>query len=125
MGRQIDEELWDAWRRRLARYQLWSGTVAAFCAREGVSAVAFYQWRRKLAGELAGGRSRATDERHVADERPNFLPVRIASAERIEIELPNGVRVRVPGDATRTLDAVLAAAARCELVAERMEARAC
>lgn len=125
MGRQIDEELWDAWRRRLARYEVWSGTVAAFCVREGVSAVTFYQWRRKLAGEPTGGRSRATEERGESHERPSFLPVRIAGAERIEIELPNGVRVRVPGDATRTLDAVLAAAARCELVAERTEARAC
>jgi hypothetical protein len=61
----------------------------------------------------------------VSDEPPSFLPVRIAAAERIEIELPNGVRVRVPGDATRTLDAMLVAAPRCELVVVRTEARAC
>lgn len=125
MGRQIDEQLWETWRRRVARYEQWAGTVAAFCLREGVSAVAFYQWRRKLAGDSRCGRSRASDERRGVEERPSFLAVRIAPAERIEIELPNGVRVLVPGDATRTLDAVLAAAARCERAAEAAEARAC
>ena len=118
MGRQMDVSLWEAWWRRLARYEQWDGTVAAFCLREGVSTVAFYQWRRKLAGDVSG-------ERSASDEPPSFLPVRITAAERIEIELPNGVRVRVPGDAARTLDAVLMAAARCELVVERKEARAC
>ena len=57
MGRFIDEQLWEAWRRRLARYEQWSGTVAAFCLREDVSAVAFYQWRRKLDGDCAGRRT--------------------------------------------------------------------
>ena len=121
----MDESLWEAWRRRLARYDEWQGTVAAFCLREGVSTVAFYQWRRKLAGDVSAERSRATRERSASDAPPSFLPVRIAAAERIEIELPNGVRVRVPGDAARTLDAVLVAAARCELVVKRKEARAC
>lgn len=126
MGRQIDERLWESWRRRLARYEQWDGTVAAFSLREGVSAVAFYQWRRKLAGEGARGTpTRSTNERRESDERPSFLPVRIAPAERIEIELPNRVRVRVPGDVPRTLDAVLKVAARCELAVERTEARAC
>jgi hypothetical protein len=57
MGRQMDESLWEAWRRRLAGYEQWDGTVAAFCLREGVSTVAFYQWRRKLAGDVSGAES--------------------------------------------------------------------
>ena len=126
MGRRIDEQLWEGRRRRLARYEQWSGTVAAFCVREGVSAVAFYQWRRKLDGQFAGGLARPAGELRTAEEAPRFLPVRIASAtEPVEIELPNSVRVRVTVDAGRTLDAVLAAAARCETIAERTEVRAC
>ena len=126
MGRRIDEQLWEGWRRRVARYEQWSGTVAAFCDREGVSAVAFYQWRRKLDGQFAGGLTKPAGELPTSEETPRFLPVRIASAtEPVEIELPNGVLVRVTVDAGRSLDAVLAAAARCETVAERTEGGAC
>ena len=48
MGRPVDEKLWNAWRQRLLNYERWSGAVAGFCDREGVSVVSFYQWRRKL-----------------------------------------------------------------------------
>jgi hypothetical protein len=51
--------------------------------------------------------------------------VRIETAEPVTIDFPNGVSVRVPVAAGRTLDAVLAAAARCELAPSRTEARGC
>lgn len=110
MGRRTDERLWGEWRARLARYKQWTGTVAAFCAREGVNTVAFYQWRRKLGSRRAVVQS---SHRNGADVAPRFLAVRIERAEPVEIELPNGVRVRVPDGAGRTLETVLAAAARC------------
>ena len=125
MGRRIDERLWGEWRARLARYKQWTGTVAAFCAREGVTTVAFYQWRRKLGARRAVGQS---SHRNGADVAPRFLPVRIERAEPVEIELPNGVRVRVPDGAGRTLETVLAAAARCDIARDGMttaEAPAC
>lgn len=125
MGRRIDEQLWEGWRRRLARYEQWSGTVAAFCVREGVSVVAFYQWRRKLGEKFAEGVTKPARQSSASEAGPRFLPVHIAAAEPVEIELPNGVRVRVTVDSARTLDVVLAAAARCEPVGERTEARAC
>ena len=116
----------EGWRRRLGRYEQWSGTVAAFCDREGVSAVAFYQWRRKLDGESAGGLTKPAGATRAPEEAPRFLPVRIASAtEPVEIELPNGVRVRMTVDAGRSLNTILAAAARCETIAERTEGGAC
>lgn len=67
-------------------------------------------WRGNwLAGEV---------ERRMCDtRRARFLPMRIAGGEWIEIELPNGCACLAK--ALGTLDAVLAVAARCELVAER------
>lgn len=95
--------------------------IAAFCEREGVSTAAFFQRRRKLGGDLGGGETLpARPAARLADAW--FLPVRIASAEPIEIEPPNGVRV--PGDAARTLDAVLAAV-HCAVAPSPAEARAC
>jgi len=123
MGRSIDESLWSAWRRRLARYGQWDGSIAEFCEREGVSVAGFYQWRRKLGHGRAAHVSSPPESAH-ADVTPRFLPVRIERAEPIEIELPNGVRVRVPAGAGRTLEAVLAAAARCDVAAAE-ETHAC
>lgn len=125
MARLIDEQLWETWRRRLSRYEQWSGTISAFCEREGVSTAAFFQWRRKLDGDLGGGETRSARRAGGATETPRFLPVRIAPAEPIEIELPNGVRVRVPGNSAGSLDAVLTAAARCLVAASSAETRAC
>ncbi|MFO0903202.1 MAG: hypothetical protein U0939_09395 [Pirellulales bacterium] len=113
MGRGIDEGLWADWRRRLSRFPQWQGTVAAFCQQEGVSVAAFYQWRRKLATTQAAGRTGKAAAVH-ANPTPQFLPVRIASVETarpIEIELPNGVRVRVSLGANCTLESIIAAAA--------------
>ena len=124
MGRCIDENLWNAWRQRLARYGRWSGTVAGFCDRERVSAVAFYQWRRKL-GAVRAVNDAGRGSRAELDVAPRFLPVRIESAEPVEIELPNGVLIRVPVGASRALEAVIAAAARCDATSSTQEARAC
>jgi hypothetical protein len=61
----------------------------------------------------------------VLDIVPRFLPVRIEGVEPVEIELPNGVRVRVPVGVGRSLEAVIAAAARCDVALGETEARAC
>jgi hypothetical protein len=60
-----------------------------------------------------------------SDVAPRFLPVRIAAAEPVEIEFANGVRVRVPLGAAGTLEAVLAAAARCSATSSAEEAHGC
>jgi hypothetical protein len=124
MGRLIDDRLWAAWRARLARYERWAGTVAAFCGREGVSAAVFYQRRRKLDNGPRANRSPRCESAN-AGLTPRFLPVRIEPSEPVEIELPNGVRVRVPLGAGRTLEAVIAAAARCDVAAAAEEPGAC
>jgi hypothetical protein len=42
------------WAERLDRFRSADQTVAQFCAAEGVSVPAFYQWKRRLATEPAG-----------------------------------------------------------------------
>ena len=102
-GGDVDRRrVWEARLRRFAESDL---TVAAFCRREGVSAPAFYEWRKKLRGE--NGRRGA--QRAAA----GFVPVRIEPAAAVvEMRLPNGVVVSLPAGDAETLAAAIAAAAR-------------
>ena len=59
-----------------------------FCVREGVSAVAFYQLRRKPDGDFAGRLTERSGAVRPPEEAPRFLPVRIETGELVEIELP-------------------------------------
>ena len=127
MGRKMDVALQSAWRRRLERFKGSSLTVAEFCRREGVSPGNFYQWRKRL-GHTA---TRAPKRRTTGDAagtppmvdptgphgdspsqsvRAAFVPVSFAPAAVVEIELPNGTRVRVPADREQALLAAIRAA---------------
>jgi transposase-like protein len=125
MGRTVDEGKWAEWRRRLARHEEWSGSVAAFCEREGVSVAAFYQWRRKLEGESRSSAAPRGAERPATDAPPLFLPVRIAAPAQVEIDFPDGVRMRVPAQATAALEAVVGALSRVARGEPAAEARGC
>ncbi len=85
---------------RLARFQPARQTVAQFCAAEGVSVPAFYQWKRQLATD-AGGTAGP----------PTFVPVRVSAPAPapIELVLPGGAVVRF---AAGTDPAVVAAVVR-------------
>jgi transposase-like protein len=48
MSRAPDLARRELWRRRMREFERSAATVADFCDRAGVSAAAFYQWRRKL-----------------------------------------------------------------------------
>jgi len=90
------------WVERFHRFRTADQTVAAFCAAEGVSVPAFYQWKRQLAadGEVAGPTG-----------TPTLVPVRIAAVAppAIELALPGGAVLRFgPG----TDPAVIAAVVR-------------
>jgi transposase len=111
MGRAIDEGLWRVWRERLARYQRSGQTVSAFCAGERVAVPTFYQWKRKLEA-VAAARSARSERESPERNRPTFVPVHIAGSALVEIELPNGVRVRVPSGDVGALSAVIAAVGR-------------
>ena len=77
-----------------------SASVAAFCAAEGVSVPAFYQWKRQLAAEAAG-----------PADPPALLTVRVAmpTAPAVELAFPGGAVLRF---AAGTDPVVIAAVAR-------------
>jgi hypothetical protein len=97
MAGSFDSSREVVWRQRFRRFGKSRLPVAAFCRAEGVSAPSFYHWRKRLAerdreGVLA---KRSTEP---------FLPVRLTptlappqATPPVEIHLPNGVRVCVPG----------------------------
>jgi transposase-like protein len=105
MIREAERTAAEVWRERLERHARSGASIAEFCRREGISPPSFYQWRKRL----------SVVQR--AAERPRFVPVHRAedsgSADGVEIELPGGVRVRLPAGASRELvTAAIEAAAR-------------
>ena len=121
MRRVVDKARRRLWRQRLARFARSGKTVAAFCSAEQVSVPTFYQWKRKLAAESVRERrrraatslpvNRAAASSSVTGGRA-FLPVRIEGATLVEMELPNGTRVRVPASDLAALGAAIGAAGR-------------
>lgn len=90
------------WRDLVQRWEVGEASVAEFCAWEGVSTSAFYQWRKRLA--VSDGQS-----------GPLFVPVRVTSAASgsvvsaddrpsgavVVISLPEGIVVRVADGTSR------------------------
>ncbi len=90
------------WRDLIERQQHSGQSIREFCDWEGVSQPSFYSWRKRLQSANAAARSR-------------FVPVQVlcddtaVAAERIEIVLDGGKRVRVaPGFDPQALQDVLA-----------------
>lgn len=88
------------WAERMGRFATSSLTVAEFCAAEGVSVPAFYQWKRVLA---------AGDTPLSPGTVPAFVPVRVApTAPAVELALPSGAVLRFPpGTDPATIAAVV------------------
>lgn len=126
MGRGVDVVKHQEWRKRFQRFSQLDLTVAEFCHWEGVSVATFYNWRRKCDANPDGREreTRVTDPPRLA--RTSFLPVRLTSAgasssptpaewsaltsARMEILLPNGVRILVTAnDAATMQEAIIAA----------------
>ena len=88
MRQRFSAQQWAGW---FDEFQQSGVTVKEFCKQKDVCQNSFYQWRKKLAIEHSP-----------ADSIPKspFVPVGIAGAASIEIELPGGAIVRVPNDAS-------------------------
>ena len=93
MARPKDLSLEHAWRQRLRRQSSSGLSIGAFCARERVSTVAFYAWKRRL----------TTGSLPAAPEAPLFVPLQLdpplhptdpVPGGGVEIELPHQVRLR-------------------------------
>ena len=126
MARSTDgEKRWE-WSERLRRFERCDLTVAAFCEAEGVSLPSFYQWRKRL-----GARGRQARPGGTGRMRPAFVPLQFAepAPATVEIHLPNGVRVCLPGNDRQGIAAAIAAAALAPTTkqpnATRVEEHAC
>jgi hypothetical protein len=100
-GRARDERKEQQWRRWINRWRASGLSGRAFCARHGLAAASFYQWRRVL-------------ERRAA-EAAAFVPVQVvadagpAQVSALEVVLADGRAVRVgPGFDAATLRRLLA-----------------
>lgn len=133
MGRGLDSAKREAWRRRLREFAGGGESIARFCDREGVSVTSFYRWRQVLASRVPPDDEAASRVRTVADgpgARMTFLPVAISPgaiapnasrpadesaasdrSARIEVLLPGGVRLLVPGGDAGLVRTVIAALA--------------
>ena len=116
MGRKPSQSTEAVWRDRLARFRKSGLTVKEFCREEGVSDPSFYRWRQRLADRGRQGAKRtgrAGGRRTKTAKSPPFVPVKVLAAGDtqsalftsafIEVELPNGVRIRVPAAHTDAL----------------------
>jgi len=111
MNRKLNSQRADLWRERLARQAAGPRSVVEFCRREGVSQPSFYQWRKRLGstrpqGHSGANRRDAADVEFVSVELPESL-----SRTGIQIDLPSGAVVRLPGDATAEMIATVVQAA--------------
>jgi hypothetical protein len=93
MSRPKDPNLEHAWRQRLQRQSASGLSIAAFCAREGVSCASFHAWKRTLGARSLPARP----------ERPLFVPLHLdtnsvgdghAVSHGVELELPHEIRLR-------------------------------
>ena len=92
MGRRPNQALRSVWKQRIARQRRSGLSVAAFCRQEGCSQQSFYAWTRRLREvERAPLRSSLFV--------PLELPVALA-ARGVRIELPRGVTMTLPPDAS-------------------------
>ncbi len=93
MARRRDPRREHLWRQHHLRQRSSGLSVHGYCTREGISAAAFYAWKKRFASLLPA-----------LPEPPLFVPVNLASNRRsvctvanpeIEIELSNYVRLRL------------------------------
>ena len=106
MGRPpSDLEDYRQWQQRLERYQTTELNLDVFCLQEGVSRSTFYRWKQRLDDDLMATspeppEADAAEHQRPETNEPLFLPISLKSS-RVEIELPNGGVVRLPGDVSK------------------------
>lgn len=72
---RVNQVLWDRWRERLERQRRSGLSITEFCRKEGVSAVTFHTWKRKLRGEaMVGSAGAGAADRSTTDEGAAWRP---------------------------------------------------
>jgi transposase-like protein len=121
MVRKLDSSKSALWAERLKRFEASSLTVARFCAEEGYSTAAFYQWRRKLRKSSSPRRTTTKPNQATSPER--FRPLTIAiTPARVGIHFPSGTRLELAGDNHELVCAVVREILRGEVLASSGEA---
>jgi hypothetical protein len=87
----------------MARFQKGRQSVAEFCRKEGVSAPAFYHWRKRLAPRP-----------RPAEEALGFRRVRLVTPGGVAVQLPGGTQLHVPTSDRRVLRLVIDTLARAD-----------
>jgi len=106
------------WQRRMRRFQEARQSVVEFCRKEGVSAVSFYRWRKRL-----------VQRPRLAEEVAGFRAVRLAGtngtlvAAGVAVQLPGGTQLHIPTSDPQGLRLVIATLARAD--ARRVGGRPC
>ncbi len=117
------------WRERLRRFQTSGRAVTKICDDVRISVASFYQWRKRLAAKQADCKLSPARVPVCAtpaikkDSVPRlpFVPVQVrpapamaavAAVAAIEIHLPNGARVCLPGGDTQWLRVAIESAAQ-------------
>jgi hypothetical protein len=98
MGRILGPNRSALWYDRVRRQEASGLSIKQFCAQEGVARSHFHAWKRQL---LLSG---PPGEYPALPAPSTFLPVTVRVAERapdgppphIEVELPNGICLRIP-----------------------------
>ena len=102
MGRPpSDLEDYRQWQQRLERYQATELSLDVFCLAEGVSRSTFYRWKRRLDDGIPEPPDAGFAEHQQPESNESlFLPISLKTS-RVEMELPNGGVVRLPGDVSK------------------------
>jgi putative transposase len=100
MSRTPDPKLHALWRDRIRRQAASGLTIEQFCSQERVAQSKFHAWKRRF--RLAD----AADRCPTLPARSTFLPVTVrvlphgrsprAPGHHVEVDLPNGVHLRIP-----------------------------
>jgi hypothetical protein len=130
MGRRVVHGKHCEWSERIRRRRVSGLSVAEFCEWEGVSVASFYNWQKKLQGTISRKQSLelVTPEGRSAEslQKASFLPVHVMQTGaatlpsiRIEIHLPNGVRVFLPISDSETVENTISIASRLSPLNDR------
>ncbi len=117
MARKRNPETEKRWQALLTQLDRSGQSVAEFAAQHGVSTASIYHWRKRLGRSgptrrqpTRPGRAKSTRTGRTANRpatQPPFVRLNVASADRIEVELPSGVRIHVPPAHIQALQAAI------------------
>lgn len=126
MGRTANGGLAAVWKGRIAEQGRSGLSIAEFCRRQGFSAPSFYVWRKRLRQGRAiasgAGIRPAGAARSRSGDSALFVPIQLAAASGVRLELPGGAVLTLPNDASPEL---VTAVIQAALSTQREERPSC